>query len=107
MQRNTLFGILPLPFCLLPSAFQINVAEYVNWLRCSLFLSLSDSSSYAERTSLLPAIETAPVSRLDTLARAAESKDQSIVLGRLTGDVALLRNACEVKARIVHCMHMQ
>ena len=71
-----------------------------------LFLSLSDSSSSAE-TSLLPAVETAPVSRQDILARAAESKDQPVVLGRLIGDIALLRNACEVKARIVHCMHMQ
>ena len=68
----------------------------MNWLRC-LFLSLSDpSSSYAERSPFLPAVETAPVSRLDTLARAAESKDQPVVLGRLIGDIALLRNACTV-----------
>ena len=80
----------------------------MKWLRCSLFLSLSDSSSSsAERSSLLPVAETAPVSRLDTPARAAESKDQPVVLGRLIGDIALLRNACEVKARIVHRMHMQ
>ena len=48
-----------------------------------LTLSLSDPSSSAERSSLLPAIETVPTSRLDTLAIAAQPKDQPVELSKL------------------------